>query len=128
MDLPPLPVDAPFDDIQRAIHVSGKAGAIQALALMEKVAELLARENVFKHDEQATLSEADRFAGWQRACAALKTVSQFLKEHANEAPVHSVETGKLDGSGQPEEVVQHFDPETIAQIIVEVVNALRAQG
>lgn len=123
MDMPPLPVDAPFDDIQRAIHVSGKAGAIQALALMEKVAELLGRQAIFEGENQEV-----RYEGWKKACIAFKTITQFLKEHANDAPVRSVETGQIGADGQPEEVVQHFDPETIAQIITEVVAALRAQG
>jgi len=126
----PPPPDAPFDAIQDAIHGAGKAGAVQALGLMEKVAEILGNQRIFDehtgaHERQGS---GQGHQGWVKACAAMKTIAKFMKEHALAAPVQSVETGQIDKDGQPIEMVLHLDAELVAEVVTEVVKALRAQS
>lgn len=119
MDTPPqLPTDAPFDAIQDAILGAGKAGALQALALMEKVAEIFGNQRIYPDNDP-------RQQGWTKACAALLTSAQVIRKHAVTAPSRSVDTGKVDEYGQSIEEVQHLDAEAIGQIITEVLMALR---
>lgn len=112
-----LPVDAPFDDIQKAIHTAGKAGAMQALGLIEKVAEIMGHQDIW--EGQAPPQRE----GWMRGCAALKSIAQFIKEHATKTEVHSIETGEIDEHGQPIEKVMHLDPLALAEIVTEVLKA-----
>lgn len=103
-----------IDDFEASVRDAGKAGAVQAFAMVETVVNIFLAYNTDVEGASHLKSLGDGFSdGWASCAGALSELATAMRKHAAESAV-------MSGAGEGELV--HMRPEAMHGVIVAVLD------